>query len=141
MMSLTVLNISAQKISGAKVPAAVKVSFEKKYPGINGKWEMEKGNYEVNFVQDKHNMSALIDRAGNILETEMEIAVNDLPAAALAYVSDHYKGKKITEAAKIIHADGTVNYEAEAGVDIIFDSTGKFIQEEKAEKNEKNEKD
>ena len=41
-----------QKIDASKVPAAVKASFAKEYPGITPKWEKEDGKYEVNFKKD-----------------------------------------------------------------------------------------
>ena len=125
-----ILSACAQKLDVAKVPAAVKNSFEKKYPGTAAKWEKEDGNYEVNFKQNGNNMSELISSDGTIMETEMDIKITELPSAILNYVKEHYKGKTIKEGAKITKADGTVNYEAEvAGKDVIFDADGKFIKE------------
>ena len=66
---------------------------------------------------------------GNLLETETDIPVNKLPAAVLSYLKEQYKGTPVKEAAKIIKADGTVNYEAEINKkDIILDTNGKFIK-------------
>lgn len=130
--SAAVLSVCAQKLDEAKVPAAVKTSFEKQFPGVLAKWEKEGGNYEVNFKQNDHNMSVLITPSGSITETEMDIKIAALPAPALAYVKEHYKGTAINEAAKITKADGTVNYEAEVkGKDVLFDASGKFIKESK----------
>lgn len=122
----------AQKIAAAKVPAAAKAAFAKQYPGIAAKWEKENGKYEVNFKQKGNTMSVLMDDKGNITETEIDIKGTDLPAAVLAYVKEHYKGKTIKEGAKISKADGTINYEAEVGgKDVIFDENGKFLKETK----------
>ena len=122
----------AQRLDASKVPAAVKSSFAKQYPGVTAKWEKEAGNYEVNFKQNGTTMSALYDANGNPQETEMDIKVTELPATVQAYVKEHYKGKTVKEAAKITKADGTVNYEAEVGgVDVIFDVSGKFLNEAK----------
>ncbi len=121
-----------QKIDASKVPANVKASFAKAYPGITAKWEKENGKYEVNFKKDGNTMSVLIETNGNITETETDIKTSDLPATVLAYVKEHYAGKKIKEAAKLVKADGSVNYEAEVnGKDVIFDANGKFIKEAK----------
>ena len=126
------LSACAQKTDAAKVPAAVKASFAKLYPGVSAKWEKEDGNYEVNFKQNGNTMSVLIEPNGSIKETEMDIKVADLPATVLAYVKEHYKDKIIKEGARITKADGTVNYEAEVGgKDVIFDATGKFLKEAK----------
>jgi hypothetical protein len=122
--------VNAQKIPAAKVPAAIMASFAKQFPGITGQWEKEAVKYEVNFKKNGVPMSALLDEKGNIAETEMEIKESDLPAASLAYLKEHYKGKKIKECAKITMANGSVNYEAEVnGKDVIFDANGKFIKE------------
>ncbi len=126
------LTACAQKLEASKVPAAVKSSFEKQYPGIKAKWEKENGKYEANFKQDGNTMSALFESNGTINEREMDIKVNELPATVLAYIKEHYKGKTIKEGARITKADGTINYEAEvAGKDVIFDANGKFIREAK----------
>ena len=138
LMMMTVLGASlafvacGQKLDASKVPALVKASFAKEYPGISPKWEKENGNYEVNFKKDGNTMSLLIQPNGSIVETEMDIKIADLPATVLAYVKEHYPGKNIKEAAKITKADRSVNYEAEVnGKDVIFDANGKFIKEAK----------
>lgn len=48
-LTTLILYATAQKLDVTKVPATVKNSFAKKYPGAVGKWEKEGGNYEVNF--------------------------------------------------------------------------------------------
>jgi hypothetical protein len=122
----------AQKLDASKVPAAVKATFAKQYPGASVKWEKEDGKYEAGFKQNGNTMSALYEANGTMTESEMDIKVSDLPASVLAYVKENYKGKKIKEGAKITKSDGTVNYEAEVdGKDVIFDATGKFLKEMK----------
>ena len=122
----------AQKLDASKVPAAVKASFAKQYPGVIAKWEMEDGKYEAGFKKDGNSMSALFERNGTMTESEIDIKLVELPATVLAYVKEHYKGKTIKEGAKITKADGTVNYEAEVdGKDVIFDAAGKFLKEVK----------
>lgn len=122
----------AQKVTAAAVPAAVKTAFAKQYPVAVAKWEKENGSYEVNFKTAGKTRSALYATDGKLIESEMDMKVADLPAAVLAYVKEHYKGKTIKEAAIITKADGTVNYEAEvAGMDVIFSANGKFIKEMK----------
>ena len=115
-----------QKLDASKVPAAAKASFEKKYPGTEATWEMEDGNYEVNF----NPKSVVMDEKGIITETEMDIKVTDLPASTQAFINEQYKGKSIEEATKITNADSSINYEVEvAGRDVIFDANGKFLKE------------
>jgi len=123
---------NAQKLDAAKVPAAVKATFTKQYPGITTKWELEDGNYEASFKKDGKAMSVIYQASGTMMESEISIKIAELPATAVAYVKEHYKGKTIQEGAKITKADGTINYEAELkGKDIIFDANGKFLKEVK----------
>lgn len=130
LFTLFVFTANAQKIDASKVPASVKASFEKQFPGISPKWEMENGKYEAGFKSNGKIMSALFETNGALSETEVDIKTDELPVGVLAYVKEHYSGKSIKESAKITKADGTVNYEAEVdGKDIIFDSTGKFLKE------------
>ena len=138
IMIMAVLAVSvafsacAQKLDASKVPAAVKASFAKQYPGVTAKWEKEDAKYEAGFKKDGNSMSALFEVNGTMTESEVDIKVADLPATVLAYVKEHYKGKTIKEGAKITKADGTVNYEAEVdGKDVIFDAVGKFMKEVK----------
>ena len=132
LAALITFSACAQKLKEADVPAAVKASFTKHYPGVTAKWEKEDGKYEAGFKKDGNSMSALFEANGTMTESEMDIKVSDLPATVLAYVKEHYKGKTIKEGAKITKADGTVNYEAEVdGKDVIFDAAGKFLKEVK----------
>ena len=121
-----------QKISASKVPAAVKATFAKTYPGAIVQWEKEDGKYEASFKENGNSMSALFETSGTMTESEMDIKVNTLPAPVLAYVKQNYPGKSIKEGAKITKANGTVNYEANvSGKDVIFDANGKFLKEVK----------
>ena len=114
------------------MPAAVKASFDKLYPGIKTNWEKEAGKYEAGFKKNGVTMSVLFEATGTVAETEIDIKVTSLPAAVLAYVKEHYKGKSIKEASKITKADGTINYEAQVGGKyVIFDVNGNFIKEAK----------
>jgi Putative beta-lactamase-inhibitor-like, PepSY-like len=126
------VTVCGQKIDASKVPAAVKESFAKQFPGASAKWEKEDGKFEAGFKQNGNSMSALFEATGTMTESEMDIKVADLPASVLTYVKKHYKGKTIKEGAKITKADGMVNYEAEvAGKDVLFDVNGKFLKEVK----------
>ncbi|UAY51256.1 PepSY-like domain-containing protein [Ferruginibacter albus] len=132
MISLTTSIAIAQKISASNVPETVKASFNKLFSGINAKWEKENGNYEAAFKQKGKDMAATFTPDGNYLESETAIKTSELPSASVTYLQQNYKEQKIKGAEKISKADGTINYEAEVnGVDVLFDSDGKFIKEEK----------
>jgi hypothetical protein len=121
-----------QKLKESEVPATVRATFEREYPNTKATWDKEGDGYEGEFKKDGKEMSVIIDGSGNITETETMIAVTDLPAPISDYMSKHYSGMKVEEAAKIIKADGDVNYEAEIKEkDIVFDANGNFLKEEK----------
>lgn len=123
----------AQKLKAENVPAPVKKSFEKTFPGTTAvKWEMEDKNYEASFKSKDNSMSAVIDATGTLLETETEIKVSELPSTITTYISKHYKSATIKEAAKITKANGEMTYEAEVShKDILFNNKGEFIKEVK----------
>jgi hypothetical protein len=126
------MTVNAQKLQTSKVPAAVKTSFSKQFPGASPSWELEDGKYEASFKDKGHSMSALFDLKGMMTESEIAIKVDELPASVLAYVKQQYKSAPIKEAAKITKADGSINYEAEVNKkDVLFDANGKFIKESK----------
>ena len=126
----------SQKLQEQNVPALVKTAFQKKYPDAKKiKWEKERNNFEAEFEITENEYSVLLDASGNILETELEIKTDELPANVKDYLSKNYNEQKIKEAAKITDAKGIVTYEAEIkGQDLLFDSDGNFIKIETDQK-------
>jgi len=132
VMGAIALSARSQKLNESQVPGPVKTAFEKKYPGIKASWDKEDTNYEANFKQNGKAMSAVIDKNGTIVETETDIPVTDLPKSVQDYMKKNYPATKIEEAAKIVKANGDINYETEVHhKDVIFDVNGKFIKETK----------
>ena len=138
--------VSAFALGGDDIPPAVKANFTKLYPSVTKvKWGKEEANFEVEFEMNKTEMSCLFDDAGNLLETETEIAITALPKSVSDYVAKNYAGQKIKEASKIIDSKKTTTYEAEVKEgDLIFDDKGNFIKKvvenNKDKDDEKNEK-
>jgi len=135
--------LSAQEIKESEVPAAVKEALKKQYPNVKEvEWEKEGANYEaeielVQIPMDGKGKKKEIEKSieytatGELIQTEEEMDVKDLPAAINEYVSKNYPGKKIKEASKITEANGTVKYEAEVEKqDLIFDANGAFLNKE-----------
>ena len=123
----------AQKMQEKNVPANVKSIFQKMYPTATAvKWDKEGEKYEASFDLNKTDHSVLMDSQGNVIESEVEIELNQLPMGILDYVKTHYAGKQAKEGAKITDAKGIVTYEVEIKeMDLIFDNNGKFIKEVK----------
>lgn len=121
----------AQKVQEKNVPANVKTTFKKTYTAVTEvKWDKEGENYEASFDLNKKANSVLINAQGNVIETEVEMELRRLPKGILDYVKTHYVGRQAKEGAKITDAKGIVTYEVEIkGMDLIFDSNGKFIKE------------
>jgi hypothetical protein len=125
--------IFAQKVQEKDLPVSLKTAFQKNFPQAKvEKWEKEGDNFEAEFELNESEQSVLFDAQGNILETEVEIELSQLPNSISDYIITNYKGQSIKEAAKMTDAKGTVTYEAEIkGKDLLFDSNGKFIKEVK----------
>lgn len=131
-LALTVGIANAQTVKEDKVPAEVKSSLEKMYPGAKvQKWEMEAGMYEAEFDNNKLETSVLMDAKGNLIKSEVEMEVKDLPKAISEYAANELKGAKIKEGWKITTKDKKTNYGIEVNnEDYIFDDAGKFIKKE-----------
>lgn len=132
LSTLIVVSLPActRKVDLSKVPATVKESFSRQFPGAVPVWEKEDGKYEAGFKQSGHEMSALFEANGMMTESEIEIPVAELSESIKTYMQAHYKGATIKGAAKITSVKGKIEYEAAIkGKDILFDTNGIFIKE------------
>jgi uncharacterized membrane protein YkoI len=144
ILALVATTVQAQKMDSKDVPATVKSGFQKSYMVKDAKWDKEGDNYEASFKQKGKEMSVVIDAKGNIIETEVEIAKSELPAAVLEVLKKDYAEFDIEEAAKIT-ANGVITYEAEVEkgkqtFELIFDQQGKLLKKEE-EKEDAKDKD
>ena len=121
-----------QKTSKDNIPQVVKDALKKSFSTAqNEKWEKEDQNFEAEFKLNNDEVSALFSPEGKLLETEVEMAIGDLPSPIVNYVSKNLSGKKIKEASKITDAAGKVSFEAEVGgKDYIFDASGTLLKSE-----------
>lgn len=118
------------------VPQSVQDAFLTKFPNaLKVNWGIEKaGEYEVEFSQNKSEMSALFDEKGTLLELETEIGESELPTVIKSVLSKDYADFKIDEVEKI-EANGITTFEMKAKKDqtileLVFDTTGKLLQKE-----------
>lgn len=130
-LSFTAAN--AQQVKETQVPPVVKSSFAKMLPGIKQvKWDKENKQFEASYTLGQHKGSVLFDNTGKWTEKETAIGVKELPQKALAYMKENFKGHTLMGAAKIIKANGEVQYEAEiSGKDVFFTQQGIFIKADK----------
>lgn len=116
----------------SQLPGPVKNEFAKKYPGASAKWQKEGDQYEAEFDWEGKSFTAVYGPDGSLEETEMEISLGELPDSARTYLQAHFKPDEIKEIEKLILPNGEFNFEAEAaGQELLFDSTGKFVKQEK----------
>lgn len=133
LSALLVTATQAQDLKSSNVPATVKSALLKKYPeATKASWEKEKGNFEANWGgKSGEDNSVQFTPSGEFIEQVKAISISELPKSVPAYVTQHYKGAKITEAGRVTDAKGKTSYEAEVhGKDIIFDENGKFTKAE-----------
>ena len=131
VIMLFVLAVPYAQAQKLVVPEVVKAKVKALYPQANDvDWELEDGNYEAEIEQKgSSDVSVVLNAQGSVLETETEIKVSELPTAVRTYVTQQLGNKKIKEAAKIVKADNTVEYEAQVGKkDYLFDSVGVFLK-------------
>src|ERR1700741_2882999 len=82
----------AQKVKEADVPSAVKDAFKSSYKDAKEvKWEKEGANFEAEFEVGEIDQSVVYDATGHLIETEVEIKVDELPSAAKDYITKNYK--------------------------------------------------
>ncbi len=140
LMVVMLMTISsyAQKVKESDVPANVKAKVTATFPEAKSiKWSKENGGYEAEFMLNKVETSCVISTNAELLETETEIAVNDLPIAIKQAIEKTIPGCKINEASKIVKKD-VVTYEAEVKVgkenyDLIYTGEGQLISKTKIE--------
>ena len=131
-LCLTIGFVNAQSVKEADVPSSVKDAFKKKYPTTKvEKWEKENANYEAEFDNNKVETCVVYDAAGKLIETEIELAISELPQAIIDGITKIMPNKKAKETSKITDASGKVSYEAEIdNVDYIFDDKGNLLKKE-----------
>jgi Putative beta-lactamase-inhibitor-like, PepSY-like len=134
-------NVFAQ--ANSEIPSAVKAKFESLHPGvIVEEWEKDGSLYEAEYQINKIEYSDVFDASGNLVKTEMEISVSQLPTTISDYFSKNYPGKRIKSASKITDASGKISYEAEIGdLEFIFDQNGNLLRSSSDREEKENDKD
>jgi uncharacterized lipoprotein NlpE involved in copper resistance len=103
-----------QNLAASKVPAAVKAAFAKKFAGAVAEWGKENSKeYEAEFKFNGNSASANFLTDGSWVETEMEIALQEVPAAVTTAIKTAHPAAVITKVYKIDNAKGELTYEAE----------------------------
>ena len=105
--------VSAQDLMTDQVPTTLNRSFQETYPNATDvEWEMEGGNYKVEFDMDKMDNEIWYSKDGNILKAEMEMTERDLPTAVKTTAKTKYPKYKIDEV-EMTEENGQKTYEVE----------------------------
>jgi hypothetical protein len=137
-----------QKISNDKIPEQVMNAFKAKFPAAEKpSWEMEKeAVYEVSFKMDSSEYTAVFDKDGNWMETEVEIETATLPPAVMAAISGNYPGYDAREACRLEIPDKGALYEVELKkgkdvLDVQFTEQGEVISKAPANREDEDEEE
>lgn len=102
--------------------------------------------YEVEVeVSDDNEVDLTFDTEGNLLFTESEIKVGELPAAVTASIAANFAGYSTAEAEKLSMADGSVRYETELKkngqptLEVLFAADGTVICQEEEDEDDDDE--
>lgn len=131
---LPAVSAQAQKVPATQVPAAAQVIFRHTFATAKDvRWAKEGASYEVAFTQQGQKMSAVITPAGKLLETETTLPISQLPPAVRTTLARTYKTAKVSEAARLVRADGRTVYEAEIRQggkqqDVLFTADGQVTK-------------
>jgi uncharacterized membrane protein YkoI len=92
-------------------------------------WEVEKPNYEAEYVWQQVRSSTLFDLHGNILTTENEIKYEKLPLPTKDYIKKNNLKNKIKEINLITDAKKKIVYEVEISHrDYMFSEEGNLLE-------------
>ncbi|MFV8225830.1 PepSY-like domain-containing protein [Christiangramia aquimixticola] len=117
-----------------KVPEAVKITFQKKYPGENDPdWKKDDhGNWESHFKIDGEKYRADFNEDGTWIETENDIKKDNLPEAIKKVLKEKFPDEEITEVERVDNAEKGLFYDVELkrkgkNKDIMFREDGTII--------------
>lgn len=146
-IAATVIGCAEAGQKDGEAPQVVLNNFKKAYPEAKKvKWEVEDGNYEAEFKMNKKEMGILYNSNGDVLETEVQIGLDELPATVNEYVAANHPGFKLDEAFKV-EKDRVTSYEVEiendddAEMELLFDASGNYLGVEEDDEGDKEDED
>jgi hypothetical protein len=117
-----------------KVPEAVQMAFQKKYPGEDDPdWKQDDhGYWESHFKKDGEKYRADFNADGSWIETENDIKKEELPEAIKKVIEEKYSDYEITEIEHVTNAKKGEFYDVEfkqkgKNLDVEFKKDGTII--------------
>lgn len=84
IFSFFIGNISAQDINQRNVPAVVLNAFQLKFPNASDvDWELENGNYHIDFELNNKDNEAVLDYRGKLLKHKQDLYISEIPKNVL----------------------------------------------------------
>ena len=114
ILLLGIMFMSYSSFSG-NPPASVQKAFNTQFAkASNVKWGKENASeYEAEFMLNGVKMSANFSVDGSWLETETELATNQIPAVVTTYIVKTYPGWEIVGVSRIETSEKAILYEAD----------------------------
>ena len=131
LLSIFLLSFDNDDYPYAKVPSVVRNAFWTQYPdAADAKFIQLDENYEVEFVIDEEDGSAVVSPSGNIIKEKREIEWKDLPAAVQQTLRQTYGQKKI-EDPELVKIGEEIHYQVEVSrffidEEIVLTAAGKI---------------
>jgi len=130
----TTILFFACETSVEEVPDNILNAFNSEYPNaMEVEWEKEGQGYEVEFEENEVEMEITYDMQGNIIESELDVSEDELPAATTKYIEANYPGYEIDDADEIeIDNQEYIEVELENGqqeIEVLFNMQGEFLRE------------
>lgn len=126
--------MNAQDLQKNQVPNEVMATFEKAYSNVNDvEWEKRGNGFSVEFEQNRLDREVWYDASGEILRTEKELNVDELPAAVQKTLKTDYSGFRIEDAEMQEENNATTYFvELDNGGEektVSFDKSGNVLDE------------
>ncbi|MFZ7116716.1 MAG: SdiA-regulated domain-containing protein [Bacteroidota bacterium] len=92
-------SIIAGNVLSVDPPVAISSKFKELYPTASlVQWEMEKENYEAEFMVEGREIEVLFSPTGILLSEDKEVKVSEIPAPVMRSFNKDFSGFKITQA-------------------------------------------
>jgi hypothetical protein len=105
LLFILIGNLSAFSIQLGP-PSKVEAAFKEHFPDVNNViWEQDDRCFIANYKEKNTIARVFFDSLGNILESEKEISIKDLPEKVILYIRTQDETAKIIKAYKIEKKD------------------------------------
>jgi uncharacterized membrane protein YkoI len=151
LLVLAAARADEEKVPLDKLPKAVVDAVKAKFPGaelVSAGKEDENGQtvYEVAIKDKGQNIDVTFKPDGTLVSVEKEITVKDLPRAVAEALDARYpkatvkKTEEVTEGSKMTYEIHLVTADKKS-LEVVFDPSGKVVEEENKDKKEGDKKD